>query len=466
MRSIVILIIVAVAMLVALYSRFIALLLYWWIAIFRPHEWVWMDVSHLKLSFVAGLILVIPCFLTGKFPRLGHVISYLMLAWLALAAFATYFYGCGSTGWRWLDHMARLMLVLFLTNRLVDTPKRIFWLGTLISCSIGFFAAKTGFFSLLRGGVVQHGFEHLGGALAGSNAFALGTAMCIFLMIATAQNASNPVGQTAPIKWEMAWPWMRILQIGMWVMVPLSIYQVVSLFSRGSALGLASGFLVFVFLQERRVSWLLKVLPLILVAGLLVPLPEGYKERISTIYDDPVESGTSSGRIHFWKVATETTTDYPFGIGPGCYPLYYDNYDYSGGAYGTRRSVHSSHFQVLVEAGYLGAAVWVLLFLLSFKALVRVRRRCRQGTLSPPLSRFYFTYANAVISLMVVFIVGGQFYEIAHADLIWLAFMLAVILDTLSKEECSKVAGEELEVAASVNDSAQSRSQRLGAPAE
>ncbi|MGB3564906.1 MAG: DUF5935 domain-containing protein [Thermoanaerobaculia bacterium] len=466
MRSIVVLIIVAAAMLVALYSRFIALLLYWWIAIFRPHEWVWTDLSHLKLSFVAGLLLVIPCFLTGKFPRLGHVVSYLMLVWLALAAIATYYYGCGSTGWRWLDHMARLMLVLFLTNRLVDSPKRIFWLGTVVSCSVGFFAAKTGFFSLLRGGVVQHGFEHLGGALAGSNAFALGTAMCVFLMIATAQNASNPAGQTAPIKWNIAWPWMRIFQVGMWVMVPLSIYQVVSLFSRGSALGLASGLLVFVFLQERRVSWLLKVLPFLLIAALLVPLPAGYKERMSTIYEEPVESGTSAGRIHFWKVAGDIAADFPFGIGPGCYPHYYDDYDYTDGAFGRRRSVHSSHFQSLVETGYLGAVVWVLLFLLSFKALARVRRRCRRGTLSAPLSRFYFTYANAVVSLLVVFIVGGQFYEVAHADLVWLGFMLAVILDVLSREESSKADGEEVERAAPLDDAAQDRPQRWGAPTE
>jgi probable O-glycosylation ligase (exosortase A-associated) len=435
MRSIVVLIFVAVAMLVAIFNHFIALLLYWWIAIFRPHEWIWMDVSHLKISFVAGLILVIPCFLTGKFPRLGHVIAYLMLTWLVLAAIATYFNGCGPTGWRWLDHMARLMLVLFLTNRLVDSPKRIFWLCAVVACSIGFFSAKIGFFSLLRGGTDQYGFEHLGGALAGSNAFALGTAMCIFLMIATAQNAMNPVGQTAPITWDGAWPWMQIFQIGMWLVVPLSIYQVVSLFSRGSALGLACAFLVFVFLQEKRVSWLLKMLPLLLAAGLLVPLPEGYKERMSSIYDDPVEGGTSAGRIHFWKVATDIATDYPFGIGPGCYPFYYDDYDYSDGAYGTRRSVHSSHFQILVEAGYMGAAVWGLLFLFSFKALARVRRRCLQGSLSPSHSRFYFTYANAVISLMVVFLVGGQFYEVAHAEFIWLGFMLAVILDRVTKEE-------------------------------
>lgn len=456
MRSLVVLVFVAIAMLVALYSRFIALLLYWWIAIFRPHEWVWMDVSSLKLSFVAGLILVIPCLLTGKFPRLGHVISYLMLAWLALAAFSTYFVGCGSTGWRWLDHMARLMLVLFLTNRLVHSPKRIFWLGTVVSCSVGFFAAKSGLFALLRGGVVQHGFEHVGGALSGSNAFALGTAMAVFLMIATAQNASNPVGQTAPIEWEIAWPWMRIFQIGMWVMVPLSIYQVVSLFSRGSALGLACGLLVFLLLQERRVSWLLKLLPALLIAALVVPLPSGYKERLSTVYEEPIESGTSAGRLHFWRVAADITADYPFGIGPGCYPFYYDIYDYTDGAFGRRRSVHSSHFQVLVEAGYLGAAVWILLFLFSFQALARVRRRCRRGLLPPPLARFHFTYANAVISLMVVFIVGGQFYEVAHADLIWLAFMLAVILDTVSREQSTEKADKPREALASANDSARS----------
>jgi hypothetical protein len=67
---------------------------------------------------------------------------------------------------------------------------------------------------------------------------------------------------------------------------------------------------------------------------------------------------------------------------------------------------------------------------------------------------------------MVVFIVGGQFYEIAHADLIWLGFMLAVILDTLSREQRSETVGEDFVLAAADGDAAPARTQRLDTPTE
>ena len=83
------------------------------------------------------------------------------------------------------------------------------------------------------------------------------------------------------------------------------MYQVVSLFSRGSALGLACGLMVVFVLQTREEPRsILKLLPIALVALAVVPIPQGYSERVSTIFDERSERDDSSiSRLHFWLVA-------------------------------------------------------------------------------------------------------------------------------------------------------------------
>ena len=111
MRSLAVLVLIAVAFFAAAGSRYIALLVYWWFATFQPEAWMWWDVESLRLHLISALLLVVPCFMAGRFPRIDHPITLMMLAWLGLAAFATFRNGCGSFGVGWLDHMARLMLV-------------------------------------------------------------------------------------------------------------------------------------------------------------------------------------------------------------------------------------------------------------------------------------------------------------------------------------------------------------------
>jgi O-antigen ligase len=122
----------------------------------------------------------------------------------------------------------------------------------------------------------------------------------------------------------------------------------------------------------------------------------------------------------------------PLGIGLRNYESTYDYYDDTHGEFGTARSVHSSHFQVLAENGLLGFAAWVGCFLYAFGAAFRVRRRAREDGLSHRQQRFLFTTANALIVSMVSFLIGGAFVALALNDLTWMTFAMIAGLDRVS----------------------------------
>jgi len=128
----------------------------------------------------------------------------------------------------------------------------------------------------------------------------------------------------------------------------------------------------------------------------------------------------------------DMAVDRPLGVGLGNFEASYDRYDRTGGKFGSRRAVHSSHLEVLAETGFGGAAIYAALFGYALFTGFRIRKRSRRPGLSPSLSRFYFTTANALILSMVAFLVGGAFISLALNDLTWLTFALVSSLDRLS----------------------------------
>ena len=435
MRSIVVLTFIALSFVFSLTNHFYAMLIYWWFTIFRPQDWIWMDVQALHLSLVAGLIFVIPSFLSGIFPRCAHPISVLTLIWLLIITAATSINGCQGFGWSSLDFLMRLMLVVYLTDRLLISPQRFFWLVFVIATSLGFYSSKAGFSALLSGGASQYGLNNLTGTFSGGNAFALGTAMIVFLLLASAQNVLYASTKLHDENLEKLSPWKRLVGLGLFMAIPFSMYNIMSLSSRGSSIGLAGGILAFILLQRRRrIVWFLCILIIGPLVVFFMPLPQGYEKRIESAFVEQEHRDESSkGRLHFWDIAIDMASNHFIGVGAKCYQHYYDIYDRTNGQYGKRRSVHSSHFQILAETGYVGFSTWIFLFVYSFYVLLRIRARSKEVMLDGKLKKFFLTYSNAIMASMVTFLVGGAFYEFAHNEITWLTFILVAVLDRMSR---------------------------------
>ena len=56
LRTVFILLILIPGFVAALRNRYAALLMYLWFALFRPQDWLWIDITSLRLSMVLGIV--------------------------------------------------------------------------------------------------------------------------------------------------------------------------------------------------------------------------------------------------------------------------------------------------------------------------------------------------------------------------------------------------------------------------
>jgi probable O-glycosylation ligase (exosortase A-associated) len=431
-RTLLVLSILVPGLVAAFGSGYWALMVYLWLALFRPQEWLWFDITSLRLSLLVGLLMLGRSAASGIFPNVTNPLTLGMFL-LVLSSVVTQTTAIQpDIGWIWIDFLFRLVLCCAMLVGLSTTAKRLFGLLAVIATSIGFHAAKAGLAFVLTGGTTRFN-EGLSGAFFDNNGYALGTVMTLPLLLATAQNV------------EMVYSgrWLRWIRYGLYAATALCGFTAIGTYSRGGFLALAAAILTLVLLQRRRFTALAGLVALVGFVLLAVPIPQRYFERLDTIrtyeqastedIDGARESAQS--RPHFWRVGLLMVSNYPLGIGVKQYEAAYDKFDFSFGLYGHHRAVHNSHIQVLAELGYIGAFIWVGLFVYAYFACMRVRVRSRNEGLSPVTRRFLMTMANGLLASMTGFVIGGSFLSSAYNDLTWLTFALVAALDRISLAE-------------------------------
>ena len=424
LRTLFVLAILIPGVIAAVWSRFAALQLYLWFAFFRPQEWMWWDVSAWRPSLLLGLLLVIPCLLTGVLPNVSHPISLGALAFLFVSCVSQLNSIAPDHSSYWLEYLIRLLLVCLLAISLISDTKRFRLTLIVIGASFGFHSAKAGLASLLGGGL-RFG-AGLAGAFVDNNGYAVGMAMLIPLLLLTAQTATN-----------------RWVRAGFLAAVPLTALAVVSTFSRGGLLALVAAGVTLALLERRRAWALAVIVSLAIPIGWFMATHDAYVTRVETIqtYSDIGETSALS-RLHFWRVAVDMAADRPLGVGLFNYERAYDRYDFLFGTFGYRRSVHSSHFQVLAETGFLGAAIYGALLAYGYLCAFRIRRRGSNPRIPDPDARLFIASGNAFIASMTAFVVGGSFIAIALNDLTWILLACIASIDRISAQRISEVATE------------------------
>jgi len=428
LRSLFILAILIPGFVAALRSRYVALLMYLWFALFRPQDWLWIDITSLRVSMVLGIVLLVPAIFTGMLPNVTHPLSIGMVLFLASSLISQIGAVRPDVGWIWIDFLLRLFLASILLVRLSSDGKRLVGVIAVIGGSLGFHAGKAGLAYVLGGGTRFAG--GLAGAFVDNNGYALGTVMIIPLLVAAAQN----VDLFVPDGWMRVWA-----RRAFYAAVPFCMFAVVGTYSRGGFVALSAAGLVFLLLQRRRFTALIIVASTAVVVLTVVPIPQSYLDRLETIqtYKEVGEDSALS-RPHFWRVGLNMGMSNPFGVGLRQYEAAYDKYDFLNGRFGRRRAVHNAHVQVFAELGFLGAAVWCAMFVYAFYACLLVRARSRLPHIPADQARVLFTLANALLTSMTGFVVGGAFLALALNDLTWLTFAMVAALERLSLSTCEQ----------------------------
>jgi O-antigen ligase len=231
----------------------------------------------------------------------------------------------------------------------------------------------------------------------------------------------------------------RWVRAGYRMAAPLALAGLVATYSRGGFLAVSGSTLAYLMLSRRRLIGVAAVVLGLAVLQIRAVL-QTYVERLSTIAaDDEERDASAESRLHFWRVAVRMASDHPLGVGLKNYPYEYDRYDDTDGLYGTQRAVHSSHFEVLAETGWVGMAFWLSLNGGALLILYRIRRRALQSAGSDENARFYVTMANGLLASHVAFLIGGAFLAQVLNELNWTTFAFVAVLHRLSARELVRV---------------------------
>ncbi len=395
--------------LAAFRGPFYALLWYLWIAYFRPEAWVWSDlIADLRLSTLAGFALVALLVFSRERFRFDWriLLMGLFLAQSTLSVAVSPYPEEAYQGW---VPFLKSTLISYAIATLVTDVWRLRTVLLVITLSLGFEATKQGWAQLF----LNPGGQNINSlpAIGDNNGAAIGTLMIVPIALALANTAQK--------RWERYLH--RFVAVGV-------LYRAVVTYSRGGFLAL----MAFGSVHWFRSSYKLRsLLAMIVVGALIVPvLPDAFWDRMATIGASSEERDASAqGRLHFWAVAVDMANDRPFtGVGHLAFNSAYDQYDFSGGEYGPRRSVHSSVFGVLAELGYPGL---ILLAANVGAALFTCRKVRKLAKKTPAISELSY-YASALEASLIVCIVGGTFVIFQYTEITWHVMALTIALHAIA----------------------------------
>lgn len=415
LRTIFVIFVIAAGIRYSIRGAFYLLLFYLWIAYFRPEQWLWVDfVSSLQLSFVVGLGLVLTTLFSKERFRFGFGAA-LVAAFLLQSLISTATSPAPHVNWGGWTEFARVLTITYLISILVTTEHRMRLVLLVIAVSLGFEGAKQGWAQMiLNPGAVNTNSLPL---LGDNNGVAVGMLMLVPIFTMLAATAPGKIERYAE----------RVLLVGV-------LYRAISTYSRGGFL--AAGALALVYLARARRKLVGAIAIGVVATIVLWVLPAEFWDRMSTIgtaVDAPQDEDTDvsiRGRLHFWQVAQEMAKDRPVaGVGFNAFNQMYDRYDFSLGAFGQHRSVHSAWFGVMAEIGYPGFVIFTLLIVRALLICWKARRIAKRH---PHLSRLG-AYGTALEASLIVFIVGGAFVPAQYSEMLWHLLGLSIALDYMVK---------------------------------
>jgi probable O-glycosylation ligase (exosortase A-associated) len=410
--------IIAFGSFASLFSPFYTLLFYLWNAYFRPDDWTYGPlIASLNLSFFIGAYLVVATAFSRPRFRIGVRIVLLGL-FFADTLFSTIqseqFYYSWSA---WIE-FSKVLTVSYVIILLTKDRTRFRYVLLIIAISLGFECAKQGWAQLYRAPGAQN--NNPIPFLGDNNGVAVGTMMLVPILSALAQTATR--------RWEAFGH--RFVLIGVFL-------RGITTYSRGGFLA-AAVLGIFSLARSRK-----KVRAFVgagVIAGIvLTVMPQAFWDKMNTINASESERDDSAtGRLHFWVIAREMAQAKPLtGVGFNAYNLSYGTYNHATqyGEFQGVRSVHSIWFGVLAELGYPGFVLFIALFGSSMWSLWATSRKVRRD----PEKQDIRIYANALLTSLATFAVGGTFLPLQYNEMFWHFMALGITLRFLAQEQPSEV---------------------------
>jgi probable O-glycosylation ligase (exosortase A-associated) len=417
LRLIFVFLIIGFGAFASLFSPFYALLFYLWNAYFRPDDWSYGGlIASLNLSFIIGGYLVLAT--AASMPRIRVSVRIVLLAlFFADTLFSTiqsehYYWSLSA----WVV-FSKVLIVSYVIVLLTTDRARFRQVLLIMAISLGFECAKQGWAQLFIAPGAQNNNPIL--FLGDNNGVAVGTMMLVPILSALAQTSTR--------KWEAFG--YRFLLIGVFM-------RGITTYSRGGFLSAAVLGLFSLARSRKKVRTLVGAAVL---AGIVATvMPQQFWDKMNTITADESERDDSAaGRLHFWLIAREMAQAKPLtGVGFNAFNPSFETYNHPSqyGEFSGVRSVHSIWFGVLAELGYPGFVLFVTLFGLSVWSLWSIGHKVRHD----PEKQDIRIYANALVTSLAAFAVGGTFLPLQYNEMFWHFMALGIALKFLAQEQPSE----------------------------
>jgi probable O-glycosylation ligase (exosortase A-associated) len=418
LRTVFVAAIILAGLIYSLKGPFYAVLLYLWVAYFRPDAWLWSDwITQINLSFVVGILALALTLLFFREAKWRFNASVWVLAlFFVQSLVSTWASLSPDWSWMWWGDFAKVLIIGYLIIVHTTDERRLRTLLIVIALSLGFESAKQGWAQLILNPGATN--SNTSPVLGDNNGVALGMFMLVPVLGALGATSSKLASRAL-----------------YWFLLAGVVFRGITTYSRGGFLCAAALSIMSIIRSKHRIRMVAAV---VIVSALILPvMPQQFWDRMETIRtasDNPDES--AAGRLYFWNVAVDMANTRPLvGIGFNAFTRLYDTFDSSRGAFGPNRAVHSVWFGLLSEVGIPGLALFVLLLTLAFMNC----RAARIAGKTSPETAGLAPYATALETSLIVFVVGGTFLNAQYSEIVWHFICISVVLRELSENRLSLI---------------------------
>lgn len=393
----------------------VGVFLWIWVSVMNPHRLTWDFAFDLPFAQVIAVATLVGMLFSREPKRLPvtpvTVVLFLMTLWMNVTTFFAIDTSLSLPMW---ERVMKIQFMVFVALYLLHSKQHVQVLIWVLAGSVAFFGIKGGLFTLREGGEFRvWGPE--GSFIEDNNALALALVMTIPLLRYLHLQASNR--------------WVRWGLVGSMI---LCGFSALGSQSRGALLAI-SAMLAVLWLKSRH------KLVTGLVLALMVPvaigfMPEKWDDRMRSI-ENYEQDGSAMGRINAWTMAFNVAQDRPL-VGGGFEmrsPSVYARYAPDPTII---RSAHSIYFEVLGEHGFVGLALFLLLWILVWRDASWIIRHGRSRT-----DLHWASDLALMIQVSLVgYAVGGTFLDLAYYDVLY-NMLTAVVLTRVLVEKETKSAG-------------------------
>jgi putative inorganic carbon (hco3(-)) transporter len=413
MRDLILISIVLAAALVALRRPWVGVMLWIWLSLMNPHRYTFgfaFDAPVAMIAAVSTLLGLLASKDRGS-PMLGPPVSLLVAftVWMTVSWLMGFDPSGDYEQWK---KVIKINFFLIVALMLVRTKGQIFALVAVSAFSIALLGAKGGVFTVLTGGS-HRVWGPPDSFVAGNNEFALAVIMTIPLLRFLQMQATN-----------------KALKQLLLVMMLLCAAAAIGSHSRGALLAIvAMGGLLWWRGKSRLMGGIVIVL---MAAAMFNFMPEHWFQRMETI-EGYKDDNSALGRFSAWWVSWGVATHHLFGAGfsitnPELFAKY-SPYP----ALGTPVA-HSIWFQVLGHHGFVGIALFVLMWLATWRMAGRLKR----DAAAIPQARWAADLASMSQVSLIGYFIGGAFLSLAYFDLPYYVLAAVVLANLWVRQEAWK----------------------------